>query len=95
MNVDGSVVLFYDVVAIVHLADGDRRATLRIKTPDGCGIGLAGINRNVLEDAMTADGFWSGSAWWHAHPGARYEPQSTMPHECVHEIWYLLHILSP
>lgn len=49
------MVLFHDGVAIVHLADGDRRDMLRIEAPDGCGIGLAAINRGVLGNAMTAD----------------------------------------
>jgi len=29
------MVLFYDVVAMVHLAAGGRRAMLRMKAPDG------------------------------------------------------------
>src|SRR5216683_2779665 len=36
-DVDCSMVLFHAVVAIVPLAEGDRRDMLRIEAPDGCG----------------------------------------------------------
>ena len=49
--------LIHNVVARVHLAAGDRRAVLRLAAPGNCGIGLAAINRDVLGNAMTADGY--------------------------------------
>jgi hypothetical protein len=49
--------LIHDVVERVHLAAGGRRAVLRIEAPGDYGIGLAAINRDVLGNAMTADGF--------------------------------------
>jgi hypothetical protein len=37
----GSMILFHDIVEILHLTDDDRSARLIIITPDGRGIGFA------------------------------------------------------
>jgi hypothetical protein len=49
--------LLHDIVAIVHVADGGRRAELRIEALEDCGIGLAAICHDVLGDTLTANGF--------------------------------------
>ena len=46
------MVLFYDIIEILHLTDRDRGAMLVIVTPDSCGIGLAPIDGNRLGNAM-------------------------------------------
>jgi hypothetical protein len=51
-----TMILFPDIMQIVHLANGDHRAVRLMIPPDGGGIRLAAIDHDGLWHAMTSDG---------------------------------------
>jgi hypothetical protein len=51
-----AMILFHDIMEILHLTDDDRGAVFRIIAPDGGRLGLAPINRHLLRPPMAADG---------------------------------------
>ena len=50
-----TMILFHDIVEILDLADGDRRAVLGIVALDGRFIGRAPVNGDLLRHAVAAD----------------------------------------
>ena len=59
---DGSMVLFHNIIQIFHLTDDDAGAVLLIVTLDGRLVGRTPIDGDLLRYAMALDRFGSGSA---------------------------------
>jgi hypothetical protein len=49
------MVLFYDIIQIVHLPDGDGRAVLFVRAFDGGFIGVTAVHGDRLRDSVPAD----------------------------------------
>jgi len=51
------MVLFHDIIQILHLTDSDVRAVLFVIALDGGFIGVTAINGDGLRQPVAADGF--------------------------------------
>jgi len=53
---NGSMILFYHIIQVFDLTNGDGRPVLGVVAFDGGFIGVAAVNRDRFGDAVAADG---------------------------------------
>lgn len=65
------MVLFHQIVEVLHLADADRRAVRLVVAPDGGGMGLAPIDGDRLGNPVSTDGWCATASRGVCLPGLR------------------------